>query len=61
MITKKKTFSAFGRLLNSIATSGLTKHEIRELLVKYCVDTSDIILLVEVLDDLLENPLKKEP
>lgn len=53
-LNKQKVFLSFGKLLHLIATSKMSKREIRDWLVKNC-ETDDIILLVDVLNDLLEE------
>ena len=59
MINKPKVFLAFSKLLRIIAKSGMSKTEIRNLLVMSC-DTDDILVLVDVLDDLMVYKLDNE-
>ena len=53
-LDKERTFLAFGKLLHMITTSGMSKQEIRNWIVKNS-ETDDILVLVDVLDDLLKR------
>ena len=51
-VVSNKPFVAFSKLLHYLVTSGFTKAELRDALVKHC-ETTDLIVLIDVFDDLL--------
>ena len=48
----ERAFKSFSKLLHVLATSGLSIREFRNYLVQSC-ETSDILVLLDALDDLL--------
>ena len=54
-----KPFTAFSKLLHYLVTSGFTKAELRDALVKHC-ETTDLIVLIDVFDDLLAKSQRGE-
>jgi hypothetical protein len=57
--TRSRLFTGFGRMLHWVAISGLSKSEIRNMLVKHC-ETDDLLVLIDVFDDLLAKSQKGE-